>query len=223
MAPRESRGVRLTSVLVIDDHPIVAEGCRRLFKEAGAENVILARSFVEGLAFYRSKRPDLIVFELAIEGNVLAGLSFIHRLRVLDKTTPLLALTVVREPIVVGQALKQGTTSYLLKDASEEEILKAFNCTRHGRAYLSEKIATEVLLALVGRQTDSLQNLTLREYQTLALISQGKSLGTAAAQLNIGSKTVANTCTRLKAKLGVRTFAELMAAGIRLMPPSINA
>ena len=211
----------MTRVLVIDSHPIIAAGCRKLLKDDGVENVIHARSFADGFAFYRSIRPNLVIFDLAI--NVLAGLSFVHRVRTRDNTTPLLALTIIRDPILIGQALTQGVTGYLLKDASEEEVLKAFNCTRHGKAYLSEKIATEVLLTLVGHQTNPLRNLTLRELQTLALISQGESLATAAVNLKISYKTVANTCTRLKAKLGVRTFAELMAVGIRDMPPSLTA
>ena len=53
-------------VLVIDDHPIVLEGCRQLLRYAGATEVIQTESLAEGFQLYRSKKPDVIVVDLAM-------------------------------------------------------------------------------------------------------------------------------------------------------------
>ena len=60
--------------------------------------------------------------------------------------------------------------------------------------------------------------MTVRELQTLALVAEGKPYGVIAEHLHVSYKTVANTCTQLKAKLGVRTLPELMRIAIQHLP-----
>ena len=60
--------------------------------------------------------------------------------------------------------------------------------------------------------------MTVRELQTLALVAEGKPYGVIAENLHVSYKTVANTCTQLKAKLGVRTLPELMRIAIQHLP-----
>jgi DNA-binding CsgD family transcriptional regulator len=60
--------------------------------------------------------------------------------------------------------------------------------------------------------------MTVRELQTLALVAEGKPYGVIAEHLHVSNKTVANTCTQLKAKLGVPTLPELMRVAIRHLP-----
>ena len=68
--------------------------------------------------------------------------------------------------------------------------------------------------------TNPLRRMTVRELQTLALIAEGKPYGVIAENLHVSYKTVANTCTQLKAKLGVRTLPELMRIAIQHLPPA---
>ena len=103
------------------------------------------------------------------------------------------------DPAIVRRALEVGATGYLLKDTSSDEVLKAFEKVREGRSYLS---------------------LTVRELQTLALVAEGKTLKVIAERLHVSYKTVANTCTQLKAKLGVRTLGEVMRIAIQHLPSS---
>ena len=78
----------MTRVLLIDDHPIVLQGCKKLLEDAGAEEVDQAQSASEGFGLYRRKKPDVIVIDLAMQAGALSGLSFLRRLRRID-TGPL--------------------------------------------------------------------------------------------------------------------------------------
>jgi DNA-binding NarL/FixJ family response regulator len=113
-------------VLVIDDHPIVLEGCRQLLKFAGVKRIVQTESLAEGFRLYRSKKPDVIIVDLAMRTGALGGLSFIRRLRLHDTRTPILVFSMHNVPFIVSRALKIGANGYILKDTSGEEIVKAF-------------------------------------------------------------------------------------------------
>lgn len=95
----------MTLVLCIDDHPIVLRGCRQLLEEAGFENIVQTESLAEGFQLYRSRKPDVIIVDLALGSSALGGLSFIRRLRLHDQTTPVLVLTMHSDPVIVGHAI----------------------------------------------------------------------------------------------------------------------
>ena len=63
----------MTSVLIIDDHPIVLQGCRRMLEDAGVAAVFEARDAVSGYRLYRRHRPDVVIIDLAIQGSGLGG------------------------------------------------------------------------------------------------------------------------------------------------------
>ena len=124
------------------------------------------------------------------------------------------------DPAIVRRALEVGATGYLLKDTSSDEVLKAFEKVREGRSYLSHDLAIEVAFMEARGTTNPLGPMTVRELQTLALVAEGKTLKVIAERLHVSYKTVANTCTQLKAKLGVRTLGELMRIAIQHLPSS---
>ena len=111
-----------------------------------------------------------------------------------------------------------GATGYVLKDTSSDEVLKAFQRVRENRPYLSHDLASEVAFMEARGTTNPLRRMTVRELQTLALVAEGKPYGVIAENLHVSYKTVANTCTQLKAKLGVRTLPELMRIAIQHLP-----
>jgi len=120
--------------------------------------------------------------------------------------------------MIIRRALEAGATGYLLKDAPSEEFLKAFNTVRSGRPYLSHEVASEIAFSETRLNASPLQALTVRELQTLALIAEGKSYGVIAEELNISYKTVANTTSQIKMKLGARSLPELMRIAIQHLP-----
>ncbi len=64
----------MTQVLVIDDHPIVLQGCRQLLEDAGVEQIVQAQSLADGFRIYRNQKPDVIIVDLAMRTGALGGL-----------------------------------------------------------------------------------------------------------------------------------------------------
>lgn len=208
----------MTKILVIDDHPIVLQGCRRVLEDAGIEDIMLASNLIEGFRAYRTNKPDLIIIDLAIKKGVLGGLSFIRRLRIHDKHTPILVLTMHEDPMIASQSLRLGANGYILKDTSSVDIVKALQAVRQGKPFLSHVIASAIAVMETKGRTNPLNGMTLRELQTLELIAQGKQYSAIADELHVSYKTIANTCSQIKTKLGVKSLPELMRIAIDHLP-----
>lgn len=205
-------------VLVIDDHPFVLQGCARLLEMTESVRVMQASGLADGYRQYRAHHPHVVIVDLSIRNAALGGLAFVRRLRVHDKKTPILVLSMHSDPIIIRRALEAGATGYLLKDAPSEEFLKAFDTVRHGRPYLSHEVASEIAFSETRINASPLQLLTVRELQTLSLIAEGKSYSVIADELSISYKTVANTTSQIKMKLGARSLPELMRIAIQHLP-----
>ncbi len=208
----------MTKILVIDDHPIVLQGCRRVLEDAGIVDITLAANLIEGFRAYRHDKPDVIIIDLAIRKGILGGLSFIRRLRIHDKHTPILVLTMHEDPMIASQSLRLGANGYILKDTSSVDIVKALQAVRQGKPFLSHAIASAIAVMETNGRTNPLNGMTLRELQTLELIAQGKQYAAIADELNVSYKTIANTCSQIKTKLGVRSLPELMRIAIDHLP-----
>jgi DNA-binding NarL/FixJ family response regulator len=207
----------MTCVLIIDDHPIVLQGCRQLLQDAGVTEILEARDILEGYGQYRAHQPDVIILDLTIGRSELGGISFIQRLRRRDQQTPILVFTMHDNPLIVGRALRIGATGYVPKDGPFDELFRAFEEVRNGRTYVSP-----CLLPLTSGEKMSAANplgrLNQRELETLMLLIEGKPYRAIAERMLVSCTTVAATSARVKAKLGVNTLPELMTVGLRYLP-----
>jgi two-component system invasion response regulator UvrY len=207
----------MTRVLVIDDHPIVLQGCRRLLEDAGVGAVLEARDASSGYRLYRQHRPDVVIVDLAMQGDGLGGLALIHRINAYNPRARILVLSMHGEPIVVTRALEAGATGYVLKDAPAEELLKAFETVKSGAPYLSHDLAMQVALVHSPTRQNPLAELTPRELQMLSLLAEGKPYGRIAEKLNVSYKTVVNISYQLKQKLDARNLSELIRIAVQLL------
>jgi len=142
----------------------------------------------------------------------------VRRLRMHDKKTPILVLSMHRDPMIVRRALELGVTGYVLKDAPSEEFLNAFARVRQGKAYLSQEVASDVAFSEARSTASPFKSLTLRELQTLQLIAEGKPYGVIAQELSVSYKTIANTSSLIKNKLGARSLPEMMRIALKHLP-----
>jgi DNA-binding NarL/FixJ family response regulator len=208
----------MTSVLIIDDHPIVLQGCRRVLLDAGVATVLEARDIVSGYRLYRRHRPDVVIVDLSLQGNGLGGLPLIQRIKAHDPRTRILVFSMHSDPIIVSRALKAGAAGYILKDTSSKDLLEAFEKVRAGSHYLGNELAMQVALVGSGARRDPLADLTPRELQMLGLLAGGKPYGRIANDLGISYKTVVNTCSQLKQKLGAKNLPDLIRLAVQLAP-----
>ncbi|OLB71488.1 MAG: DNA-binding response regulator [Alphaproteobacteria bacterium 13_2_20CM_2_64_7] len=205
----------MTSVLIIDDHPIVLQGCRRMLEDAGVKTVLEARDATSGYRLYRRHHPDLVIVDLAMQGGGLGGLEVIRRMRSHDPRARILVFSMHSDPIIAARALEAGATGYVLKDSNE--LMKAFDQVRSGTPYLSNDLAMQVALVRTGVRANPLADLTPRELQTLSLLAEGKPYGRIAEELNVSYKTVVNACSQLKQKLNAKNLPELIRVAVQLV------
>lgn len=207
----------MTSVLVIDDHPIVLQGCRRMLEDAGTAVVIEARDATSGYKLYRRHHPDVVIIDLALQGGGLGGLPLIQRISAHDRRVRILVFSMHSDPIIVARALEAGATGYVLKDTSSEDLLEAFEKVRAGKPYLSNDLAMQVALVHTPARQNPLAELTPRELQILALLAEGKPYGQIAEGINVSYKTVVNVSSQLKQKLDARNLPELIRTAVQLL------
>jgi two-component system invasion response regulator UvrY len=194
----------MTRVLVIDDHPIVRQGCRRVLEDAGNHEILEASSIAEGYELCRRNDPQVAIIDLAMEGKGFSGLELLR----------ILVFSMHGDPVIVTRAIEAGATGYLLKDTAPDDLLEAFDKVSRGLPYLSPQIATQVALLKMRNPDRTVSTMTPRELQVIALLAEGHPYGQIAGNLGVSYKTVANICSQLKAKLGARNFPDLIRTAI---------
>ncbi len=198
------------STLLIDDHAIVRAGLRRLLATLSDAPVLEAASGREGLAMLRTEKPGLIILDLNLPG--LGGLELLRRLKQAG-AGPILVFSMHAEPLYAKGALEAGAAGYMTKNASPDELLTAIRRVGAGGRYVEAELA-QALAAPSGAGVSSFDNLSPRELEIMRLLAQGSSLAQIAAALGVGYKTVANTCSQIKSKLGVSGAADLVRLAI---------
>jgi two-component system, NarL family, invasion response regulator UvrY len=127
----------VTRVLVVDDHPIVLQACRRVLEDAGVDEILEAGSVAEASNLFTRHKLDVVIIDLAMHGEGFSGLDLIRQLRLINANLPILVFSMHGDPVIVSRALKAGATGYLLKDAAPEDLVEAFDKVRRGIPYLS--------------------------------------------------------------------------------------
>ncbi|MEI9902441.1 MAG: response regulator transcription factor [Hyphomicrobium sp.] len=198
--------------LIIDDHPVVLKGCGDVLKMASVESVLLAPSLTEGVNLYRRHKPDVIVLDLKFRSEPLGGLYFLHWLRLHDRTTAVIVLTMHSEPGIVRRVIEARANAFVAKDGGADELFAALQKIRAGETYLSPRLAQDLAFNRVA--SDAFHDLTLRELETLRLIGSGTRYEAIADRLHVSYKTVVNTVAGLKRKLGADTLGELTRVAV---------
>lgn len=205
------------SVLIVDDHPILLQGCRRILEDIGIKAIFEARDVVAGYRLFRRHSPTMTIVDLSFEGNSVAGLALVQRIRRHDAKARVLVLSMHSDLTIITRALRAGAMAYVIKDTSTEELVKAIDHVLAGQEYLSEELARKMAFAKAGVDRGPLAELTPREMQTLGLLAEGKAYGSIAEDLNVSYKTVVNTCWQLRQKLEAKNLPELVRTAVQLL------
>lgn len=200
-------------VLLVDDHPIVRAGLLRLLAAEPGAVVCEAADGRAALTLYREQPPDIVVLDLNLPG--IGGLELISRLKAADPRARVLVLSMHDDPIHVTRALQAGAAGYVAKHASPDEILAAIRRVAAGLTYVEHAIAEDLAFASIRPMRHPLQDLSARDLEILRLLADGSGLPQIADIVGISYKTAANACSRLKAKLGAASTADLIRIAIR--------
>ena len=200
----------MTSVLAIDDDPIVLKGCRVL-EDPGVQIVLEARDLVSGYRLYCRRHRDVVVIDLKMGAQNLGGLSLIRWIRLRDSRTRILVQSMHDNPAIVTSALEAGASGYLLKDCASEELARAVEQARAGKPY---PVTGSPYRSLCGKAIHNpmcWRTLTQRKIQTLALLSRVRSNALTAVELGVRRRTVLDMSSQLRLKLAIRSLREVLS------------
>jgi DNA-binding NarL/FixJ family response regulator len=209
-----------TRVLLVDDHPLVRAGVRRVLEGASDIEVLgEASDGAAALEAMRELRPDVVILDLGMPG--MDGVSVLRRARLILPAVKILVLTMHASPEYVALAIQAGADGYLLKESAVQELLVAIQTVVAGRAFHSPQIQLE-LARLVRNGADGatrspeLDRLSDRERDVLRAIAEGSSTKEIAGRFGISTRTVETHRASVMRKLGLRSVALLTQFAIRV-------
>jgi two-component system response regulator NreC len=205
-------------VLLADDHGIVRRGLRSLLEEAGVEVVAEAADGLEAVRLCDEHRPDILILDIGMPK--LNGIEVAARAQKLDRAPGVIILSMHADESYILRALAAGARAYLLKDATDEDLLPALRAVASGKPYFSPAV-TGVLVEDYMRHlqtrglTDSYHLLTDREKEVLQLLAEGRSNKEVATLLDLGLSTVETHRANLMQKLNLHNTAEIVLYAVR--------
>jgi DNA-binding NarL/FixJ family response regulator len=200
-------------ILIVDDHPIVRAGLRRLLASEGAHELAEAEDGKAALALARASAPDLVILDLNLPG--LGGLELIRRLKLAAPPPRILVLSMHDDALHAARALQEGADGYVSKNAGPAQILEGIRRLAEGGQFVAPELAQELALRSVRAPAHPLERLSRRDLELLRLLGEGRSLQQIADALGLSYKTIANGCGLIRAKLGVRRTADLIRIAVQ--------
>lgn len=206
-------------VLLADDHSIVRRGMRALLEtEASVEVVAEAADGLEALRLCEEHHPDLLILDVAMPK--LNGIDVAARAQKMQPPPRAIMLSMHLDESYVMRSLSAGARAYLLKDATDEDLLPAIRAVAAGKSFFSPAVsgvlAEEYMQQLKERGlTDSYDLLTDREKEVLQLLAEGRSNKEVAVLLDVGLSTVETHRANLMQKLNLHSTAEIVLYAVR--------
>lgn len=195
------------NILTVDDHSIVRAGLRRLLRGMFDGEVLEAANGRDALALARTRSLDLVLLDMNLPE--LGGLELLSRLVAVAPPLPVLVLSMHAEPLYVTRAMEAGARGYVSKNVAPEELVTAIKQVASGGRYVEGELA-QALVLNNAPANESFDQLSPRDLEIIRLLARGRSLSEIADAFGLGYKTIANTCTQIKAKLGVNRTADLV-------------
>jgi DNA-binding NarL/FixJ family response regulator len=190
-------------LLIVDDHAVMRRGLGDLFSGcADIEVVGAAVNGEEGVRMAAEHHPNVVLMDL--EMPVMDGVEATRAIRDADDSVQVVVLTSFGEHDRIVEAVRAGASGYLLKDAEPDELVRGVRAAAVGESPFSPR-AAKTLLELSNRQEPRRRDveLTRREEEVLALVTDGMSNKAIARRLAISEATVKAHLTRVFNEIGV--------------------
>lgn len=207
----------MVSIVIADDHEVVRQGIRAVLRRAPDMNVVAeAADGMEAIQAVNRHRPDILLVDISMPKQT--GLQVVRDVRSISPATRSIVLSMHTEPMYIVQALRDGASGYILKDASSSEVLDGIRHVMAGRRYLSAGISANAIEAherhLEPQSVDVLETLTQREREVLRLVGGGLTSGEIAERLGISTRTVETHRANLMRKIGAKRTSDLIVVAV---------
>jgi DNA-binding NarL/FixJ family response regulator len=225
MSPQDASASDPIRVVVAEDQPVIRRAFAAMLSlEPDIVVVGQAADGVEAIEMVRAWQPDIVLMDLQMPRG--GGIAATRRIVAEHSNTQVIVLTTFGTDDLVFEAIAAGAQAYLLKEASEEEILATIRAVKRGESGLSPRIARTVLDGLRSLQPGvekpgddrPTEPLTPREERILALVAEGRSNKSIAETVFLAEGTVKNYVSRIMDKLNVQSRTELAVKAARRRP-----
>lgn len=215
----------MTTVIVVDDHGLVAEGLRRAIAEQPGFEVTAVLASGDDLLAHLAERPppDVCTVDLAMPGT--SGLELVRVLRSGHPGVHLLVCSANASAEVAVRCLRAGATGFISKYRPEADFLAALRQVARGERYVDVDLMSEVVSRLTAEPSSTARHerLSQREYDVMVALAGGEAVKDIAAAMFLSPKTVTTYRARVLAKLEVRSNAEITAYALRHGLIELNA
>ncbi len=200
-------------ILIVDDHPIVRQGLRRLMENEEDLSVCgEVETARDARIAIKELNPDAVIVDISLKQG--DGIELVRDVRAHYATLPMLVLSMHDEAIYAERMLSAGANGYIMKQAASEQFLASLRRVLDGGIYVSEAVGSNMIqkFASGGSYTSAnpIDRLSNRELQILHMIGKGMSTRETANSLNLSIKTVESHRQRIKRKLNLNTGAQLV-------------
>jgi DNA-binding NarL/FixJ family response regulator len=204
-------------IVLVEDHTILREGLRSLLSSDPRFEVVgEAEDGLEAIQCIDKLAPDLVLMDLTMPK--MDGLGAIRETKNRQQNTKVLVLTVHKTEEYILAALQAGADGYVLKDATQTELIRALEAVIGGQPYLSPEVSHKVINGYLESKKSnygsSIERLTERERQILKMIGEGYRNKEIGDQLSVSVKTVEKHRANLMKKLDLHNTAALTAYAI---------
>ena len=197
------------SILLVDDHPVVREGYRRLLERTPGYHVVAeANDATSAYQAYQKVKPDVVIMDLSLPG--VGGIEALRHIRQWDRDARVLIFTMHGGAQFALKAFEAGAAGYVTKGSDAAELVSSVAVVAKGGRAMSEDVAREIAAERLAHPQSQLDDLSPRETEILRLIASGWSAEDISAALHLSLKTVRNYHYQIKGKVGARTDAHLV-------------
>ncbi len=199
-----------TKVFIVDDHYMVVEGIRSLLQnEKNIEWAGHASNAASCLAFLQKQLPDVILMDINLPDK--SGIDLCKEVIEKYPSVFIIGLSTFNQQSFIEKMMENGASGYVLKNATQEELMEAIQTVMKGKTFLSEEASQSLRKnADAGRPV-----ITRREKEILELIAEGLTNIEIAQKIFISSSTVDTHRKNLLAKLNARNTAALVKIALQ--------
>ncbi len=197
------------TLLLVDDHPVVREGYRRLLERTEGYRVVAeADDAMSAYQAYQRTSPDVVVMDLSLPG--VSGIEAVRHIRQWDHDAKILIFTMHGGAGFALKAFEAGAAGYVTKSSDAAELISSVAIVAKGGRALSNDVAQEIAAERVANPISPLDELGPRETEILRLLASGWTAEEISTALNLSLKTVRNYHYQIKSKVGARNDAHLV-------------
>ena len=201
-------------VLIVDDHPVVLSGCRALFAGDASVRIDEASDAKSGHRAFVQKKPDVTVIDINLPD--VSGFELMRRIRKDDPDARIIMFSMNNDPAFVVRAVELGAQGYISKGDDPRVLVKAIRKVAAGDNFISPQLAEAVTFSGAAIKASPASQMTARELEILRLLGRGDKIVEVADALGISYKTVANTTSLLKQKLGAKNHSDLIRIAVEM-------